>query len=178
MRELLSRLADVVAGKIAPKTPAEGCEFARLCAQPFQKRFSEAVRLYEKAFAAEPKLADHLTAPHRYNAACYAARAARGDGVDAPADPAERAALRGKALAWLRADLALWKDQVGSKEAKDRQLAASKLAHWLRDSDLSGTRGGPGRIAWSAAERAEWDRLWAEVRSTLAQAQQSPAGKP
>jgi hypothetical protein len=111
-----------------------------------------------------------LAASHRHNAACCAARAARGEGVDAPAEPGERAALRSKALAWLRADLALLKDRVVSKEAKDRQLAVSILAHWLQDSNLSGTRGGPGRIAWPAEERGEWDRFGAEVRSTLAQA--------
>jgi tetratricopeptide (TPR) repeat protein len=107
MRQLLPRLPVVLAGKEAAKTPAEACDFARLCRQPFQKRFASAARLCDGAFAADPKLASDLTAAHRYHAAASAARAGRGDGVDAPADPAERAALRGKALAWLKADLAL-----------------------------------------------------------------------
>src|SRR5262249_19138064 len=78
LRELLSRLPDVGAGKAEPKTPSEGCEFASLCAQPFQKRYTAAARLYEKAFAAEPKLAEDLAAWHRYNAACDATLAAAG----------------------------------------------------------------------------------------------------
>jgi hypothetical protein len=51
--------------------------------------------LFERAFTADVKLADDLGAGHRYDAACCAAKAARGDGVDAPADPAERVAFRG-----------------------------------------------------------------------------------
>src|SRR5439155_14240002 len=103
MRDLLPRLPDVVADRAKPKTPAETCEFAYLCGQPFQKRYAASVRLYEKAFAADAKLAT----AHQVNAACSAARVAQGDGVEAPADAAERTALRAKALKWLRADLAL-----------------------------------------------------------------------
>src|SRR5262249_3530467 len=139
-RELLPRLPAVLAGEQEPKTPAEACEFAWLCAQPFQKRSAAAVRLYEKAFAADAKLADTLAPAHRYNAACDAARAARGDGGDAPAGADERAALRGKALAWLRATLVLWSKQAVSASAVQRRAAAAKLAHWQRDEDLSGVR--------------------------------------
>src|SRR5262249_5675601 len=62
MRELLARLPDVLAGRAEPKTAAETCEFAELCAKLFQKRYADSVRMYEKAFAADPKLAADLSA--------------------------------------------------------------------------------------------------------------------
>src|SRR5262249_59110865 len=66
-----------------------------------------AVRFYEEAFAAQPKLADDLDAAHRYNAACAAALAGCGAGQDADQlDDKERAGLRRQALDWPRADLA------------------------------------------------------------------------
>jgi Flp pilus assembly protein TadD len=157
MRRLLPRLPAVLAGKEAAKTPAEACAFAHLCAQAFQQRYAAAVRLYEGAFTADAKLADDLAAWDRYNAACCAARAARGDGVDAPADPAGRAVLRGKALAWLRADLAL-------------RPPPATLDHWLVDTDLSGVRETKALESLPAAEQKKWQQLWTEVRAALAQA--------
>jgi hypothetical protein len=174
MRELLPRLPDIVAGRAAPKTPAEGCEFADLCGQLFQNRFAASARLYDAAFTADPLLADDLLANHRYNAACYAARAARGDGVDASTDAGERAVLRAKALAWLRADLALGRKQAASSSAAERKTAADKLLHWLGDSDLSRVRPGLGRIGMADAERADWDKFWAEVRATRDDALKPP----
>jgi tetratricopeptide (TPR) repeat protein/tRNA A-37 threonylcarbamoyl transferase component Bud32 len=174
MRQALPRLPDIVAGRAEPENPAEGCTFADLCARPFQRRFAAAARLYQRAFVADPKLADDLRAFHRYNAACYAARSARGDGVDAPASPGERAALRAQSLAWLRADLALHKKQAASSNPTERQETAAKLAHWLGDSDLTEVRPGKQPLALPAAERAEWEALWADVQATCAVAQTPP----
>jgi tetratricopeptide (TPR) repeat protein/tRNA A-37 threonylcarbamoyl transferase component Bud32 len=165
-QELTARLPDILAGRAEPKTPAEGCEFANLCSRTFQQRFTAASRLYAAAFDADPMLADDVAAGHRYNAACYAARAARGDGVDVPPDPAGRDALRVKALAWLRADLAVHRRLAASQDAAGRKLAADKLTHWLRDTDLSALRPGLARIGMPADERAVWDAFWAEVRTT------------
>jgi serine/threonine-protein kinase len=178
LRELRTRLPDVLAGRAEPKTAAEACEFARLCAMPFQKRCADAVRLYEKAFAADPKLATDLDTAHRYSAAFSAAVAGCGKGADAPADLAERGALRAKALAWLRADLALRKTQATSASVSARKTAAARLTHWLGDTDLSGTRPGLSRIGMPAAERAEWDALWADVRATIREAQKPPTVRP
>jgi tetratricopeptide (TPR) repeat protein len=174
MRELLPRLPDVLAGRAVPRAPAEGCEFARLCAQPYQNRFAASARLYAASFAADPNLAEDLVAGRRYDAACSAARAARGDGVDAPTDPGQRAGLRAKALAWLRADLALRRKQAASSSAAERQAGVAKLAHWLVDTDLSGVRPGPARVGMPDAERTDWDKFWAEVRATRAEARKPP----
>ncbi len=94
--------------------------------------------------------------------------------MDAPADPVERAALRTKALTWLRADFVLRQKQAGSLIDAERKTAAATLAHWLVDSDLSGTRPGPHRTAVPAAEQAAWNKFWADVKAKLAEAQKPP----
>jgi tetratricopeptide (TPR) repeat protein len=170
-RKLLPRLPDVAAGRSDPRDPAEAVAFADLCGQPFQRRYVLAVRLFEKAFAADPRLADDLTRLHRYNAACSAALAAAGKAKDGDKlAPADRAALRGKALTWLQADLAVRQKQANSADPAERKQAAAKLAHWLRDTDLDGLRPGADRTGWAPDEAAAWDRFWAEVRTALDQA--------
>jgi hypothetical protein len=106
--------------------------------------------------------------------ACYAARAARGDGVDTPAGPAERAALRGKSLAWLRTDLAVRKRQAYSADPAQRKVAAAALTHWQRDSDLSGVREPKALEALPGEERTRWRQLWATVSAALAEANKPP----
>jgi tetratricopeptide (TPR) repeat protein len=180
MRELLPRLSNVLAGKDKPKSPAEACELAELCAQPFQQRPAEAARLFVEAFAADPKLADDLKAVHRYHAACYAALAGCGKGQGADKrDDKERARLRGQALEWLRADLLLRRRQAGSAEVAQRREAAATVAHWLADVWLAGVRPGPGQVAMPAEERAAWETLWADVKATLTEARKpAPPAEP
>jgi tetratricopeptide (TPR) repeat protein len=167
LSSLLPRLSEVAVGRAEPASAAEACGFADLCAQPFQKRWAASARLYEEAFRLDQKLATDLRAGHRYNAACAAAIAGCGGGVDAPSDAGEQAALRGKALAWLRADFALNNERIASASATERQSAAEWLTNCLQDTDFSGTRPGVRRIGMPAAERAVWAELWAEVRAML-----------
>jgi tetratricopeptide (TPR) repeat protein len=104
--QLLPRLPDVLAGNSEPATPAEACVFARLCAPPFQRRYAAAVRLFEGAFRADPKLAADLKAAYRYDAACYAVRAAGGERgsmlppTPRPGRPCGRIPLVGCAPTW------------------------------------------------------------------------------
>jgi tetratricopeptide (TPR) repeat protein len=165
-------LAAIRQGKATPRDASERLSLARWCQQPYKRLYATAARLYTEAFALQPSLAADLNAAHRYNAACCAARAARGDGVDAPAGATERARLRARTLAWLRADLALLKKRAA--DPAQRRMAAAWLAHCLGDADLD-----RGWSALPAGERAEWDAFWADVRATLAAAlNPSPPAKP
>jgi tetratricopeptide (TPR) repeat protein len=169
MRSVLPRLAGVLAGTDRPASPAEACDCARLCRLQFQKRFATAVRLYEQAFAEAPKLAGDLAAGHRYAAATSAARAARGDGVDAPAGASARAALRAKALGWLRADLALCQKQAASLDATERRTAGDMLTDWLKELDLVHVREEASLASLPADEADRWRAFWADVKATIAQ---------
>jgi hypothetical protein len=95
---------------------------------------------------------------------------------------AHEVALRRQALDWLRADLALWAKQAGSAKAEDRAAAQQALRHWQQDADLASVRGQEALVALPAEERAEWDKLWAEVADLLRQLDAAkpaaaPAGK-
>ena len=142
-----------------------------------------AVVLPPGQLAADPKLADDLRAGHRYAAAAYAALAAAGQGTDAPKPDAKgRARLRGQALGWLRADLALWQKQADSGKPEGRAAAQRTLRHWQQDADLVAVRDQQALAILPAEERAEWDKLWAEVADLLrrldsAKAAAGPAGK-
>jgi hypothetical protein len=131
------------------------------------KRYQSAARLYADAFAARPGLADDLKAQHRYNAACYAALAAAGQGRDAPGpDDKERARLRRQALGWLQADLALWGKEAQKGTPQARAAVQKILRHWQKDSDLAGVRDAAlGKLP--EAERAEWQQLWGAVEALL-----------
>jgi hypothetical protein len=134
------------------------------------KRYALATRLYVRAFADDPRLAADLTAAHSYNAACYAVRAAGGEGIDPPADAAARAALRQQSLACLRADLALRQKQATAANAAGRSEAAAKLSVWLQESALAGVRDPEPLAKLPADECAEWEKFWADVKATLAHA--------
>ena len=125
-------------------------------------------RLYAEAFTADAKLAADRTAGHRYNAACHAALAGCGQGEDAAKlDATERARLRQQALAWLRADLALWTKDVDGGKPADRGAAQRTLRHWQRDTDLASVRDKEALAKLPGAERGEWQKLWAEVAALL-----------
>jgi hypothetical protein len=120
-------------------------------------------------------LADDLRARHRYDAACYAARAAAGRGEDAAKlDDTERARLRKQALDWLRADLALRTQQLASDRPDDRPAAQNALRHWQRDRDLAGLRDAAALAKLSAEEQRAFAQLWADVEALLKKAQEKP----
>jgi tetratricopeptide (TPR) repeat protein len=191
------RLPGVLAGTRPPAAPAEAVDLAGMCAEPRWRRYAAAARLYAGAFAAAPESAagrydtprlfprqgsegvrafeqSKRTDTNRYAAACAAARAGFGEGADAPADEAARAALRGQALGWLRADLPRWQAAAGSRDGEARHAGRVELLWWLTDPALAGTWSGPRRDGLPAAERAGWDALWADVRAVVAASYKAP----
>jgi len=164
---LENRLPDILSGEAA--TPLEQLVLANICLR-FRKRDADAALLYERAFTAEPGLAEKLDGA-RYNAACAAALAACGRGAGAEAlDSSEKARLRGLALDWLRAELAaLGSAAKGGPEAA--RAVQDQLRHWLVDPDLAGVRG-DDVASLPDEERQGWTTLWNDVQGTLDGAQQ------
>ncbi len=117
------------------------------------------------------RLGDDRQGGHRYNTACAASLAGCGEGKDEPKpDEAARAALRAKALGWLREDLAAWSRSLEADPGKNRAVILQKLGRWKKDADLSGVRDEAGLSRLPDAERAEWKALWSDVDKLPAKA--------
>src|SRR5262249_18755090 len=159
VEELLAldrRLPGVLRGEAA--SPAEQLALARLCLR-YKKHYTDALLLYERAFTAEPKRVEDLRKWHRYNAACAAVLAAgKGNWADPLGVPAQ-VRLRGRARAWLQADLAARARLLADKPASAGAVRKD-LQHWLDDADLSGVRDVKELGALPREERQAWLKLW------------------
>lgn len=159
---LRQRLPAVVQGSDRPVDALESIEFGWLCAQPFERRYSRAAGLFAAAFGAEPKLAE---APHRYQAACAAARAGCGLGEEAVTlDEKEKVRLRQQALAWLQADLDVSK-QAASNRRQNPAPVLGALRRWQQDKALDSVRNPQALAKLPQTEREAWQKLWTDVES-------------
>jgi tetratricopeptide (TPR) repeat protein len=150
------KLAAVLQGREGPAAPSEAALLAWMCARAGKDR--DAVRLYADAFRADPRLAAVLQRGFRIDAARSALLAA---GRALPAEDVVR--LRGLALDWLRADLAVWADLLDRRGEPVRPAARSTLRHWQRHRDFMGVRHPWALLRLPADERRAWKRLWADV---------------
>jgi tetratricopeptide (TPR) repeat protein len=167
------RFVAVLRGEERPADHAERLMIAEIAHG--QRRYALAAGLAAEALAGDPKRGDDLRAGHRYNAACSAAMAEAGAGVDeAPLDGAAKARLRGQAFDWLRADLALWSRRLEAGDAADRAAVQRIMLHWQEDADLSGIREQAALAKLPAHEQAAFARLWADV-AALRKKAEAPA---
>jgi tetratricopeptide (TPR) repeat protein len=177
--KLEERLPRLLTREDKPASVGECLDAVTLCRK--QQRYAAAARFAADAFAADPRLADFLKAGHRYTAACCAALAAAGQGQDAgQLDDQERSHLRQQALSWLRADLALWGNQLQGGKGADRTAVQKQLRHWQQDADLSGLRDKTMLEKLPAEEQKAFTQLWADVAALLKKAETAAPkeGKP
>lgn len=126
-------------------------------------RKSAASDEYRRAIALDPNCLDDVKEKYRYHAACAAAAAADGSGVDSnKLDDQEKARLRAQALIWLKADLAVWSKQP------DRAKVQQTLRHWQQDPDLARVRDALDKLP--PKEQGDWRKLWSEVDEVLKKA--------
>jgi hypothetical protein len=136
-----------------------------------EERYTAAARYYTQVFTAEPRFLAGPPARHRYRAACVAARAGCGQGLDAAdLDDEGRAAFRRQALDWLRAELDSWR-RLLENEPGSAWPVAHDLLRWLEDPHFDGVRGPEALARLPECERQAWQQLWADVTDTLARAQ-------
>jgi hypothetical protein len=140
---------------------------AQLC-QQHRRHYAAAARFYAGAFATDPWLATDLQQQHRYNAACSAALASAGQGDDAKGLPDKaRLMLRRQALAWLRDELAAYRQLAESTEPAARQTVRQRLAHWQQDADLAPVCDQQALDRLSEDERQSWRQFWQDVGALL-----------
>jgi tetratricopeptide (TPR) repeat protein len=160
MLALDARLPALLQGK-ERATVDEQLELARLCRDHGQPR--AAALLYATAFVARPALAEDLLSGNRYAAACAAVRAAAGEGPEcARLGIPERAALRKRAIAWLRADL-----DLSARRVKAGQRLDWSLADWRAEPALASVRDPAELAKLPDAESEQWQRLWADVAAVI-----------
>jgi tetratricopeptide (TPR) repeat protein len=165
MIALEKKLTSIPIEKLEPADVPEMLDLAELCAS--KKHFLDAVHFYSQAFARQPDVEQDLDEVHRYNAACFAALAAGGEGKAADRlDAKQRATLREKALAWLRADLAA-RSQLMDKNPQERAAVAASLGNWQRDKDLASLRDADAIAKLPPDEQKAWRALWEEVDKLL-----------
>jgi tetratricopeptide (TPR) repeat protein/tRNA A-37 threonylcarbamoyl transferase component Bud32 len=166
MLRLESKLPAVLRGEARPADAAEQIALAELAI--VTRRYAAAARLYEDLLQKDPGAVDVVGDYRRYNAACAAARAACGPGMDDPApDAAERARWRRQALGWLQADLKVHSARLAAADPMPKDEARRALRHWQSDPALAGVRDTAGLAALPADERDEWRRFWTDVAETL-----------
>jgi tetratricopeptide (TPR) repeat protein len=160
--DLVPRLEAVLAGEDQPTNNEERTRFAFVLSR--KGHYLKAARLYEDMFEKDEALE---TAGSGYNAACYAACAGTGRGVDsADLDDEARRTLRREALGWMRKNLISYREKA---EAKTR---ASWFTYWRRDPELACVRTYPELAKLPADERKEWLVFWDDVRIALAEAKE------
>ena len=157
------RLPAVLAAQAKPANAVEAIRFAELCAR-YQKRYPLSLRFYAEAFRAESKLETNPLLGHRYNAACYAALAADGKGIEPP-PTSERPELRRTARDWLAADLAARTQLLDSAPEMNRAVVHGKMLHWLADPDLAGIRDPDKLKTLHPDEQRIMEILWRDVRT-------------
>jgi serine/threonine protein kinase/tetratricopeptide (TPR) repeat protein len=165
--ELDKKLPSILSGETKPTDSAEFLDLIELC--QIKQLNAAAARFSKLALADKPALADELDKGYRYDAACFAALAAAGQGKDAgKLTDQERADLRKQALQWLRADLAAWSKQFDEAADKARPVVQDRMNHWKQDTDLTGVRDPKALEKLSPDERDAWQRLWKDVDALLA----------
>jgi tetratricopeptide (TPR) repeat protein len=153
------RLPAVLAGWDRPKNAAEKTWIAGVC--DLKGRTAAAARFFAEALTTDPNLISQ-----RYDAACAAARAGCGDGVDTGRlDGEARARLRRQALDWLRADLAALTQGLATGKPEDRAAIRKGLLRWQLDPNLDCVSGPAVLANLPADERAPWLIFWADVEA-------------
>ena len=170
MVELDRKLPTVLGGHEKPADAAESLVLAQMCYD--KKLHGASARLWAEGFQAQPKLAEDLNVPNRYNAACAAALAGSGLGKDDPPLHEEKKAhWRNQALDWLKADLTAWSKLLESGSPQARQAIPQTLQQWKADTDLAELRDAPNLVKLPDDEQKACRALWAEVDALLAKSQ-------
>src|SRR5262249_22730595 len=98
--------------------------------------------------------------------------AGQGKGKDEPPlDDAAKAKLRGQALDYLKAELAVYTKLLESSVPQARLTIALALSDWQKDPHLAGIRNPEALAQLPEGERNVCEMLWAEVQALLDRAQ-------
>ena len=133
------------------------------------RRFTVAAQLFVEAIRNPPWWTVGLMRDIRYHAACCAALAGAGKGIDEmPLDEKTKAHWRNQAVEWLKADLPDGLGEAETAASRRQVLIGQTLRGWKSNADLAGIRD-----AVVLKERSKTSRrglqgpLWAELEALL-----------
>jgi len=175
LAKLATKVDAVAKGDAEPADGEEARALANIAHQ--RRRYVLAVGLWRSAFEMDPSIVKGAESWNRYSAACSAALAAEGEGVDARRLVADRrGALRRQAVTWLREDLSAMKKYF-EKGDLTKSALTKRLTHWRKDRDLAGLRDAEAVAGLPADERQDLASLWAAVDELLLRANRRAGGK-
>lgn len=157
------KLAGVMTAGAHSANADEAIRFAELCAR-YQKRYRLATRFYAEAFDAQAETKSNPLDGNYYNAACYAALAADGKGIDPP-PISERPEFRRQARDWLAAAFAACRKTFENAPELNRDSVHGKMQHWLADTDLASIRDRDKLRSLHPDEQRALEKLWDDVRA-------------
>ena len=173
--ELEAKVPAILKGEATPGDASERLALAHVCYKT--GRHATSARFADEAFAETPAAPARTWL--RASATMPPARPSlAGSGPtrdDPPPDEPDRAKLREKALAWLRADLSSWAKILEGGDEAARMKIVPKLAYWKIDADLAGIRDEAALAKLTDGEQEGFRALWADVDQLLAKAR---AGAP
>ncbi|HKB38950.1 MAG TPA: hypothetical protein VKD72_21080, partial [Gemmataceae bacterium] len=128
-----------------------------------------AERFFSEAIAQKVLKPDGTDPGPLHKAVQVSARAGCGQGDDAgDLGEADRAALRAKALDWLRAELNEMMKQLPANQGATLSEVRKTLTRWQRERALAGVRDEDGLAKLPEGERQRWQSFWAEVEALRA----------
>jgi tetratricopeptide (TPR) repeat protein len=164
-----AQLKAIVNGDQRPKDADERLQFAQRADD--LARYATAARLWQEALELDPRLGDDRQAQQRYNAACAAALAGRGQGKhEPPRSDDQKTRLRRQVLDWLNAERGAWANFLETAKNEQRGVIVKTLEHWQRDTDLAGIRDDVELGKLPEAERVAFRKLWADTDALLKKA--------
>jgi tetratricopeptide (TPR) repeat protein len=159
--ELAEKLERVARGETSVRDRAESVELARIALR--LDRIGEAARLFASALDGGNFPRFEGPSP-RSEAAAAAVLLGCGRVETVPSlPPAERAAWRGRAVAWMDADLEALSSSVKSANDMERILAVRTIGRWRRDRRLACVREPDAITELTAEEQTTWRTLWARL---------------
>ena len=157
----------ILAGKARVENASEGVYFTMLCEN--YQWLGGATMIYEQTFKQDLNLLPADGPSHYFRAARYGVLGGTGPTDDRPPlGPADRARLRGQALAWLRTELDIWKNRLRSGASETRIRASETFRIWKQDVWLAGVRTTEALAKLPAQEREAWQAFWSELDQLLA----------
>ncbi|HVJ82575.1 MAG TPA: protein kinase [Planctomycetia bacterium] len=169
------QLAAMLRGEAPPAGADDRIGLAEFCVM-YKRMPATALRLWTELLSDKAAPSNDATAIQIYNAACAAAQAAAGDGLDAAKLGAdERVRWRKQALVWLNSALGWWNQRVAKAEPAARAEIEKRMQRWQEATEFEFLRAESALAKLPETERGGWRRLWTDVAALRARSKEAAA---